>query len=255
MVRDTVVRDCAGDGLRISDEGFWHYDTPTVHVLDRVILLDNAGNGFYRRQDNGNGNQPYYLYATNVVATGNGGHGLFLDGVDDLVTSGDGSVNGSRMIVRMVNATLADNTGDGLRVWGEAVGGSGATVYNTIFAGNGGHGLHVADWTNNTPTVVEAYNNFFNNAGNAFVVVDADGTATNVPALAAEDLAVDPKFVAKPPAPYRLLLSSPLLDAGNNAVAPAVDILFEARPEGDTVSMGAYEIGIAAGGGTLMILR
>lgn len=73
--------------------------------------------------------------------------------------------------------------------------------------------------------------------------------------MADEDLTINPMFVAKQPDPYRLALASPLLDEGSDAVAPVMDLLLEARPAGAAASMGAYETGISAGNGTLMILR
>lgn len=254
-MRDSAVTNCFSDGIYMGDATFGHYDTPGRVYLDRVRITGNGGMGFFAKRDNGNTyHQQYYLYATNTVVSGNGSHGIYLDGYDNL-NSAD-SPEGSAMIARLVNSTVANNAGDGLRVWGEPNGAnSGVTAYNTIFAGNAGVAVNLADYTNGTPVLVEAFNDFFDNAGNPIVVVGANGTATNYPTLSAGDLTINPMFVAKQPDPYRLALSSPLLDAGFDAAAPAVDLLLESRPAGAAVSMGAYETGISAGNGTMMILR
>ncbi len=254
-LRDSDVTNCFADGIYMGEDTFGHYGTPGIVSLDRVRLTGNGGMGFYARRDNGNTyHQQYYLYATNTVVAGNSSHGIYLDGVDNLA-SGD-SPEGSAMIARLVNSTVANNAGDGLRVWGEPNGAnSSVTTYNTIFANNAGMAVNLADYTNGTPVLVEQVNDFFSNSSSNLMVVGINGTVTNYPALATSDLAVDPVFCAKQPDPYRLALNSPLLNAGTNAPAPAVDILLEARPVGDFVSMGAYETGITGNGGTLIMMR
>jgi hypothetical protein len=256
FMRDSAVTNCFTHGIYLGENTFGHYDTPGQVWLDRVRLTGNGGMGFFAKRDNGNYvHQNYYFSATNTVIAGNGSHGLFLDGTDTSDLSGD-IPDSAAVYATLVNCTVANNGGDGVRVWCEQPGlAGGVTAYNTIFANNTGYAINMEDFTNNIPVVTEAWNDFFGNGASDIQVVGMWGTVTNNQTTAATDLMVDPVFCTKQPDPYRLGLGSPLLNAGTNAPAPAVDILLVARPDGAFVSMGAYETGIAGTGGTLIMMR
>jgi hypothetical protein len=251
--RDVTASGCASGGVYLVDNTYAHYNTSVYVYLDRVRAEGNTGYGFYRRHDNGNGSVLCYVLATNCVFSGNTLDGVYLRGED---LYGGSAGYGGAFDVRLVNTTVANNGGAGVRLKSRIPAGSGnvLTVYNSIFSGCGTNGLYLDEnFTTSGPTVTEAFNDFYGNG--AANILRAGTTSTNYPSLAASDLQLDPLFVNKAPTPYQLSTRSLLLDAGSNAVAPAVDILLVARPDGARVSMGAYEKGVSSSKGTLLNFR
>ncbi|MCP3982503.1 MAG: DUF1565 domain-containing protein, partial [bacterium] len=137
--------------------------------------------------------------------------------------------------VELVNNTIAANTGDGI-----SVDASGATLTNNIVSHNTGYGIREEDSTAD-PTTVRNNDLFQNDLG---LYLD-EGTTTytgltlfeaNV-AEASDNLDADPQYVAgendadHTDDDYRLLDSSPCLDAGHDgAEVPAEDVDDDVRP-------------------------
>jgi hypothetical protein len=254
--RNSSITNCAGDGIEMRDKTFVHWQTPPVRIfLDRVRLTGNAGCGLYRRHDGGNnditGGDRTMLYATNCLIAGNGSRGIYMDG-KDLYQGAAG--NGGQFIVQLVNLTLADNGGDGFYLVATNTRASTVTNYNCVIAGNTGNGLvaiHNVDAAG--PVIAENYNDFFGNTGNAIVRTGTGGTT--YPSLGANSLAINPQFSASVETPYRPAFGNDVLDSGNPANYPPVDILGTARPDGVGPSMGAYETAIPPPAGTVILLR
>jgi parallel beta-helix repeat protein len=142
-----------------------------------------------------------------------------------------GGVVASRSPVHLVNNTISDNTGDG--VWFYHA--ENIAVVNNIISGNSGDGIERSTVPSTTVNYTVAYNDVYNNSGNAFENLSAGSG----------NLAVDPKFVAGGPnltAYYHIQASSPISTTGSMSWAPARDIDLDLRDLGGSVSMGADEI-------------
>ena len=135
---------------------------------------------------------------------------------------------------RIVNNTIADNTGDGI-LFQEA---EGVAVVNNILSGNLGHGIeHYSDtlWVSPTLLFTADYNDVWNNT---------DGHYEG-PASGPHDLHLDPQFVnagADLRDFYHILNTSPVSVTGSMAWAPEFDLDGDRRASGGNVSMGADEI-------------
>lgn len=253
FINDSTLYGSSGGGLYINDYDKPYYREGTRVYMNRVQVIGNGtsgtNGGVYVEQNYAENNeyprQTLVGAFTNCVIANNAKYGIYLNGNLDAKSAYVAPV--------LVNCTIANNGGEGLFADSSENSANSLTMYNTIFANNGSNGVRVADISLSGPAVTEQFNDFYGNAGSNLVVVTTNSTL--YPVLHVTDLAVDPVFCTKQPDPYRLALGSPLLNAGTNAPAPAVDILLEARPVGDFVSMGAYETGIAGTGGTLIILR
>lgn len=251
LVTDSSFTNCLNDGIRHEAANEPARGGTAKVYLNRVKLTgngtDGSGHGLFMQQDTQTGypRPAMVLSMTNVLAAGNADCGVFLDGNLDADAAGFNAT--------LVNCTVANNGSNAIYGVSSESSGNSVTAYNTLFAGHAQGGIKIVDLSTVGPALTESYNDFYGNAGYDLARLGTSGI-TN-PALNVTDLTVDPKFSTKPPDPYRLALNSPLLDAGTNAPAPAVDILLGVRPDGLRVSMGAYETGIAGTGGTLIILR
>ncbi len=140
----------------------------------------------------------------------------------------------------VTNNTITGNSADvnfsfvaGLEIdlYGAA---SEANLYNNIILGNNssyGSDIELGTYSG---TSVNAFNN-------AFDPEKVDGTFTNE----GNNVNVDPLFVNATAGDYRLLATSPLMDAGDNAAPslPSTDILGNPRVIGTAPDLGAYERG------------
>ena len=137
---------------------------------------------------------------------------------------------------RIVNNTIADNTGDGV-FFQEA---EGVAIVNNIVSGNLGHGIeHYSDtlWVSPTLAYTADYNDVWSNSGGHYA-----GLGGGV-----HDLHVNPQFVGSGPdlrAFYHIQAPSPVSMTGSTAWAPEYDLDGDRRLWGGSVSMGADEIAI-----------
>jgi hypothetical protein len=75
------------------------------------------------------------------------------------------------------------------------------------------------------------------------------------PALGVNDLTADPAFAGVGGEAWQPALGNVVLDAGDPASYPTVDILGVSRPQKAGPSMGAYESGPALPLGTMLLIR
>lgn len=184
------------------------------------------------------------LSATNCVIGGNRAHGavgpapgnevLFGGGALSASSASTGGAPGSLITIALLNSTLANNRADmvgGIAL--DARGGlSDATtldLQNTIVAGNrdaGGFGdLLMQSQTLLSVNADHSDIGTYSPAGGTFN--DLGGNLSVAPALDRT---------------YHLSAASPLVDAGNCAVAPALDLDGDPRPSGASCDIGADEV-------------
>ncbi len=255
-VTDSTIEDNSSprDGGGVFNSSAW----PAM-LSDCTINGNSAGRG--------GGVASYgYLTASNCTVAGNSavvGGGVYLDGgtmilTNSTITENSASAGGggafargsgasySATSLRVINSTVADNSGGGIYVAGSAVT---LTIDNSIVALNTSGGA--ADVGLNSPSVaVVAYNNL--------VGVDGTGTLTN--GVNGNIVGVNPHLGplannGGPTETMALLPGSPAIGAGS--VALAVDangnpLTTDQRGPGyprvvnRTVDIGAYEAGTAS---------
>ena len=219
-----------------------------IRLIDSVVS-GNSSNGVYVRTWNendwsgGNLGGEVHLFATNSVIADNGGYGIYLYGRSDTRT------DSSQVELRMANCTIADNALDAIHTRTDHNTFGTHNVQNTIIAGSGGDGIDVDDGDSSGVNVTENYNDFFSNTGSDVVEAGAPQ------GLGGNDITDDPEFLGAGLHPYRPGTGNAVLDAGNDAVAPAFDIMGVARPQDDHVSIGAYETGPPPPAETIVILH
>ncbi len=133
---------------------------------------------------------------------------------------------------RVINNTIADNTGDGI-YFSDA---ENVKIVNNIVSGNSGHGLEantLDGWQ--TSVYLADYNDFHLNGDGAWGPGASPG---------AHDMQVNPTYVGSGDAAafYHIQASSPVWAAGSTSWAPKHDIDGERRGTRGTVSIGADEI-------------
>ena len=252
------------DGTEIErSERDWYSNPTTVNGQDGishcfVVSQDATIDGFTITGGNANGSDPddkggaIYISAssadiTNCVVTENNanlaGGGIYSLGsgtIANCLISGNGAANGGGIAndnssLTILNCTLAKNDAtDGGGLWNNN---AASTVTNCIVWGNtasNGPGMFVTGVA--TPTVI--YSNVEGGIGQGWF----DGGAGNID--------TDPLFVDEPNNDFHLQLTSPCIDAGDNAAVPVeVTTDFDGDPrlgDGDedgteTVDMGVDE--------------
>jgi len=137
---------------------------------------------------------------------------------------------------RIVNNTIADNTGDGV-LFQEA---EGVAIVNNIVSDNLGHGIeHYSDtlWVSPTLAYTADYNDAWSNSDGHYA-----GLGGGV-----HDLHVNPQFVGSGTdlrAFYHIQATSLVSVTGSTAWAPEYDLDGDRRFLGGSVSMGADEIAL-----------
>ncbi|MFC1845223.1 choice-of-anchor Q domain-containing protein, partial [Thermodesulfobacteriota bacterium] len=269
-----------GSGLAISDSGSDGgiavnitdsivQDNGTVGVSADLpgpggIFIDNAGVA-------GGEISITHSQILNNIAEADGG-GLFINnGISDLtlvnnVIAGNYSASGygAGILIENLtslppsggNVTLTNNTitGNLLADSPDGIAGGGISldmndaasvlnIYNNIIYGNG---FDVVDGTagdgadidiNNSDAAMEV--NLNNNNYDTTVttgIIIANTLTSNI-----NNLNVDPLFVDALNDDYRLMAASPVIDIGDDAVAPADDLAGVLRPQGLFVDIGAHE--------------
>ena len=170
--------------------------------------------------------------------SGNGGHGVHLDGDDrvrpriqnNLIYGNAGAglqsdAKHEEFGLSVVNNTVFDNGGDGIVFKRSA-----AQVYfaNNIVAANGGYAL-VCEGSAYPQT---AANDLWLNAGGDYSVCTPGSS----------DIHADPLLRAPAAGDFRLWFGSPCVDAGTGDGAPETDIEGIARPQGAGIDIGAHEL-------------
>jgi hypothetical protein len=192
-------------------------------------------------ENDSDGASPMRITLTNCLIAANADHGMHLNGNVD--------ARSSRVDVRLVNCTVADNGKDGLFAVSSESWGNSAAAFNTIFAGNGGRGIAMVDLSLGGPTITEEYNDYYGNTASNIVRVGTGGT--NYPALHGTTLTVDPRFRGGKE-PWNLTRGGACVDSASPAYAPEVDILGTPRPVDAGDDRGAYEF--VPDRGTVIIL-
>jgi len=235
-VSDSSVSNCSGDGVHWEDQRTLPYRREYALIeLDKATIANNGGDGVFGLTHcngdwtGGNNTGEMHLLAENSLIAGNGGNGVYLEGVTD------GRTDCSQVELALLNCTIADNALDGVHTLTDHYTGGPHVIRNTILSGNGGDGLDVADGNGTGMTVSEEYNGFFANAGTD-LLVNGSGVALDL-----NDLIASPAFIGSGANMYRLGPSSLLLDAANPAYAPADDLYGALRPIGLGPDIGALE--------------
>ncbi|MCP4541465.1 MAG: hypothetical protein GY832_30410, partial [Chloroflexi bacterium] len=233
---DTAQQDHGGLGVQLADAS----RVVLEHNLIQANTASNNGGGLYIQ---GDGNSQYFLERNRVLdnTAGQSSGGIALISTDDtapinplwgwsvnnLVSDNGGGTSQVGVWVqnadfRSLNDTIANNTGYGILMTGTIT--SSSYVSNTILWG------HSAPFSK---TQVLTYTDRF--------TMHADYSDVQGGWSGVDNLNTDPLFMGS--GDYHLQDFSPVIGAGNNAAAPAVDLDNTPRPvpDGGVVDMGAYE--------------
>ena len=184
-------------------------------------------------------NQSDALIVQNLIVGNSAGEG---GGIYWLVPSG---ARGPRL----VNNTMVDNqatvAGQGSAVFADGFDVNAVLVNNILVAPAGQTALHCGNFNDPNPPVIQ-FNDVFTPGGPAYGGICADQTGIN------GNLSTDPAFVAQQGNDFHIQPGSPVIDAGDSAVAdlPAMDFENIGRARvldgnGDgvaVVDMGVYEL-------------
>src|SRR5262249_28212698 len=182
-------------------------------------------------------NQSDALIVQNLIVGNSAGEG---GGIYWLVPSG---ARGPRL----VNNTIVDNqaTVQGSGVFADGFDGNAVLVNNILGAPAGQTALHWGNFNDPNPPVIQ-FNDVFTPGGPAYGGICADQTGIN------GNISADPAFVAQQGNDFHIQPGSPVVDAGDSAVAdlPAMDFENIGRARvidgnGDgvaVVDMGGYEL-------------
>jgi hypothetical protein len=236
-IRDTVVENCAGDGIHKQDAVGYHYNTPSTITLEEVKVVNCGGaaapgTGIYLEQNQGSNSgsgRVMVVNMTNCLSADNTGYGIQLLGNADSL--------GAEVVGTLVNCTVANNGDDGLYLVSNIGSGNSATVRNTIFSDPDDDGVVLQDPSASGPAVTETDNDFYGYGGATSAIL-RNGVLV---VLDPTDLTADPMFLGSGNDPYDLT-SGPCVDTANAAYAPAIDVLGRPRPTGPGFDRGAYEM-------------
>lgn len=183
----------AGDGINIS--GAWMgsslaaMGTDPATGLPRVSSIRSAsGHGVYF---SGMNNEIMTASFQNTVIYGCASNAIHLDAVQ----LGDWGKTPPYVVrASLVNCTIVDNGGNGVDMLSQSAG-SWASVTNSIFAGNAGHGVFLSS-TNGAFSCPENYNEFFGNdlVVNGSAQSPVAGTLTSDPLLWVKGAKPDPWY-------------------------------------------------------------
>jgi hypothetical protein len=161
-----------------------------------------------------------------------------------IVTEGRGDVDG----IYVYNNVVYDVTGDGFLVYDHPGGNAeGGTVRNVHFINNTAYnaGTNVGGGfrVNHATATGIIFRNNIAWGNNDYDIRGESGTVVdnNLCAEAFCQIRSDPQFENVASRNLRLRATSPALDAGSTVLAPALDILGVARPQGAGIDLGAYE--------------
>lgn len=196
---NTVLRGFTITGGRLAPNGAGISILNASPIIENNYLTDNAGDTAVIYVRNSSPSLRRNLIVGNQ--TGISAIGFF---------SGPGG--------ELVNNTIANNTGDGVRISPTM----GVNIINNIVAFNSGYGIRSTGGINSSCTI--SYNDFFaDSLGTYFAVIPTFG-----------DIFDNPLFVGGTPFNYHLTSTSPCIDAG--------DPSFPVPPGGGTiVDIGTFE--------------
>ncbi len=261
-----------GGGLYCAGNGSGSECSPTLaHVTFSGNYADGSGGGMYNNGSDGGKSNPTL---TNVTFSGNSasqcGGGMFNNRGSPTLTHvtfsnnfgqyGGGMCNFTDSSSKLTNVTFngnaAEEYGGGMHNLG-----SSPALTNVTFSGNtADHGggvmynqlnsnptlTNVILWGNNEPEIYNdsgiptiSYSNIAGCGGSG------DGWQSTCGADGGGNIDADPLFVDAAGGNLRLRLTSPAINAGNNAaVPPGVTTDLDGRPRivGNAVDMGAYEV-------------
>jgi hypothetical protein len=234
VLRHNEIHDCATSGIRGS-----------VHALvldgNRISRCGTAHSD--PSSTSGASLTGSAVLVHNNVFVGNGGYGLALTGnpwdPDDPNHPADERFSGARDWVVSNNVFAFNVTRCGVLAYLPDA--TGASILNNIFIenaepGEGASGPNGIDFYGSGGGHVVQTNLYF---GSSMPVGDTNEGASHVESGA---LLTDPRFVAAASGDFRLLDSSPAIDAGTLALAPDHDIACRPRPRGDGVDLGVHEV-------------
>lgn len=194
-----------------------YYFSSTLTLLDSNVIGSNYaydGAGMYALSND-------VLNITNNIVVHN--------------TAGGANLNGGFAFdgtpARMVNNTIANNTGTGVRFAKS----EGIAMVNNIIHGSSEDGIEHNTDSGATISYTLRHNDVFGNTPNY----------TNIPGgVMAQNVSVDPQFIGSGNIfdAYHLLPTSPISTTGLTAWAPIKDIDGQTRLLGGTVSIGADEV-------------
>lgn len=229
----------------------------TSLTIESCAITENQGGGIETVSDS-------ILTINNSLIAGNSGGGI--DGAGGLSISNstvsdnyDADNAGIRWLngaVTLRNVTVSGNRG--IDSGGININGATTVILNSTIAGNFGAngvaahtgGLRIEDGTVSLKNTIVADNNGFTRDVNGTVVSQGNNLIRNTTGasgfIASDLLNVNPQlggFANNGGATYTisLLSTSPAINAGNNAGAPATDQRGIARPQGSAADIGAYE--------------
>lgn len=148
---------------------------------------------------------------------------------------------------RVANNLIFNNAWSGIRLASGAATDAAVFANNTV--ANNGDAAHPNVWVQNASRQTSWLNNIFYSRRSAPLRQTAGRFHHNGyfpgPASGEDSLAGDPLFLHLETADFRLSPGSPCIDAGTAELAPATDLLGQARPTGLGVDLGAIELPVS----------
>ncbi len=204
--------------------------SPVSINLSGVILKDAEGAGL---EVLARGNQSVYVNLTNCILHSNG-KGIFMTGYE---------IPSDSFGLSLVNCTLALNIEGGV-----AIEGGHADITNSILWHNGSFNGGTSFYPGTVPSnyaadIILGSSAYVSVSHSLYTTLVNSGVASHVKDLGGNlsGQEQDPAFRNAQEGDFRLLSSSPCIDAGTGDVAPDSDFEGDARPLGQGVDMGADE--------------
>jgi parallel beta-helix repeat protein len=254
VIRNSEARNCAGGGIYSIAADYVTIENNRVRDNAKWSSYANSGISLYQSRDVDASTDVKMIIRNNVVYSNENRipFRFSADNPADRVIS-----DGNGIIIDDGRNTQAFVGPSGVPYRGRTL------IENNIVSGNGGRGIHVylsdhVDIVNNTtvgnswsPSIREGEITSIDSGdvfvGNNVVVADYGRPAFTVfPSASDTRFGInlsdgDPLFVDRSIGDFRLTEGSPAIDAGDPAIAPAVDYDGMPRPQGGGVDLGAYE--------------
>jgi len=204
------------------------YISTSANIVSGCTSYSNAGCGIQVYSDSSTTDCNGNIISGNLCY--NNGFGGYGEGID--ISSGSG--------MQVYNNICYGNTDEGIQI--QYYSPTDIAVINNTCVGNTSYGIYVgADSSGDAVNIFVENNICYNNTAGAFLA-DAGTSTTQLTNL----FGVNPLFVNLAGDNFHLTAGSPAIDAGTATNAPSTDFAGNARPQGSSYHIGAYEYVSAA---------